>query len=258
MQTDIDRIIAIPALSDNYIWAIVNQSGQTIVIDPGESDGVIDFLQKEQLSLQAILITHHHWDHTNGIAGILHHFKVPVYGPASERIANVTHPVNDNDQIHIANFPSFTVLSIPGHTRGHIAYRVRNHVFCGDTLFAAGCGRLFEGTPPQMYQSLQRLAALPNETLIYCAHEYTLNNLRFAQTVEPTNQNITKRIEKIKKIRDLGNPSLPVPLADEKLTNPFLRCTEAPIQEAASRHLGTSLADPIAIFAEIRKWKDGF
>lgn len=248
----------IKALKDNYIWAIINPSKKTaIVIDPGEAAPVLQFLQSEQLHLQAIFITHHHWDHTNGILALTQEIPVPVYGASQEKIAGLTNPLQENDSINLPGFATYQILAIPGHTLGHIAYYTAGHVFTGDTLFAGGCGRLFEGTACQLYASLQKLNALPSHTLIYCGHEYTYNNLLFAQMVEPNNIAITERLEKITKLTKT-QPTLPVTLAEEQLTNPFLRCHETSIQNAVRIYAGAPITDPREIFALLRKWKDHF
>ncbi|VVC74911.1 Hydroxyacylglutathione hydrolase [Aquicella siphonis] len=247
-------------LKDNYVWTLINHKQLTaVIVDPGEARPVIDFLNNRQLSLLAILVTHHHWDHTGGIAEILNHFDAPVYGPAEEKIPQITHRVSEGTQINITGFPvKLQTLEIPGHTSGHVAYYGGQMLFCGDTLFAAGCGRIFEGTPAQMYSSLQKLAALPDDTLVYCAHEYTLNNLRFAKTVEPGNLAIEKRMEKVEKLVNKNLPSLPALLNEEKETNPFLRCHLPEIKSAVERRQYQHLNDPVAVFAALRKWKDNF
>lgn len=253
-------IHAIPALSDNYIWAIIDKKTETaLIVDPGEAAPVQAFLKQQSLTLLGILITHHHWDHTDGISALRKAYPVPVFGPAIENIVEKTDPLNERDTLTMDHFPlSFTTLSIPGHTLGHIAYYSPGILFCGDTLFASGCGRVFEGTYEQMYLSLQKIAALPHETEIYCAHEYTLANLRFAKHVEPNNRDIDKRIEQVSALRDQGLPSLPSLLRDEKATNPFLRCHTKDVIASAEHYAGQSLADPIAVFTVLRKWKDSF
>ncbi len=253
-------IFPIHALKDNYIWIIINSSNQTaIIVDPGEAQPVIDFLQSKAIKPIAILITHHHWDHTNGILELAKTYRhIPVYGP-DEAIAGLTHKVKEDEQIFIDLFPfALRVLNIPGHTLGHVAYYGKDILFCGDTLFAAGCGRVFEGTTEQMYASLNKIKSLPDNTKMYCAHEYTLHNLRFAATVEPTNETIYSRIQEVSKLRDQDLPSLPSLLSEEKLTNPFLRCDSLEIIANAEKHAGRKLNSPIEVFGVIRKWKDGF
>jgi len=239
MHTDITPI---PALKDNYIWAIMNRTNNTVlIVDPGEAEPVNAFLHEHKLTLAGILLTHHHWDHTNGVASLGKQHHVPVIGPEKDRIAGLTRAVKEGDEVNIDGFPfTFKVMEIPGHTLGHIAYYSRGMLFCGDTLFAAGCGRIFEGTPPQMFATLQKLAALPDDTNVYCAHEYTVNNLRFAELAEPDNATIQKRMQKVRELRDQHLPSLPSTLGEEKATNPFLRC------------------DTVDEFTRLRKWKDDF
>lgn len=253
-------IIPIPALKDNYIWALVDKMHNTMVIvDPGDADPVEIFLQKHNLSLKAILITHHHWDHTNGINKLVQKYHVSVFGPAQEYISGLTTPVGDKDEIKIESFPlTMQILTIPGHTTGHIAFYAPGILFCGDTLFAAGCGRIFEGSADEMYASLKKIFMLPDDTQIYCAHEYTLNNLNFAKVVEPSNHHITKRIKEVSELREKNLPSLPSLLADEKASNPFLRCNSPEIKANVEKFAGHSLENPIAVFTWLRKWKDGF
>lgn len=252
------NIFPIHSLQDNYVWTITDtKNNSSLIVDPGEAAPVLDYIQKHNLSLLAILITHHHWDHTNGINEILNYKNVPVYGPAIENIPHLTHPLNDGDHIEIPEFPlNFKVLEIHGHTAGHIAYYTPNMVFCGDTLFAAGCGRLFEGTAMQMFSSLQKLSALPDETKVYCAHEYTLKNLHFAEIVEPGNKKIAERILHVKKLRENNSPSLPSVMKKEKETNPFLRCEVGEVIANVEKHAGKKLVNALEVFTELRKWKD--
>jgi hydroxyacylglutathione hydrolase len=254
------KVEAIQTLKDNYVWVVIDTATQSaIIIDPGEASPVIDFLKHHHLSLLAILITHHHWDHTNGIAGILREFPVPVYGPANENIPELNHAISEPTLFRIPSFPvDIKVLEIPGHTSQHLAYYLENKLFCGDTLFAAGCGRLFEGTAAQMSASLQKIMSLPDDTEIYCAHEYTLNNLRFAQMVEPDNVNIATRLASVTVLRNKQLPSLPSTLADEKATNPFLRCDLVSVKTGVEKHVGHALVNSLDVFTELRKWKDTF
>jgi len=240
MQNKNFTVELIPALKDNYIFALIDNSQKNIVIvDPGEAQPVLKFIAKHSLTLIAILITHHHWDHTNGIEDIIKKHPASVFGPKDEVIPALTNPLSDNDHFELNHFPEFEVLRIPGHTKGHIAYLINNKLFCGDTLFAAGCGRAFEGTYDELYQSLMKLNALPEDTDVYCAHEYTLNNLKFAEVAEPHNEDVKNRIRFVKNLRDQGIPTVPSTLQLERLTNPFLRCD-------------------INQFAELRKRKDRF
>lgn len=250
------RIDCISALKDNYIWSIVDELSQSaLIVDPGEARPVVNYLQKNRLKLCGLLITHHHWDHTNGIEALKDLYHCPVYGPGA--IAGVTDPVAQTfSPLH---FPmTFQVLSIPGHTVEHAAYYSSHLLFCGDTLFAAGCGRIFEGNPEQMFNSLQMLANLPIDTKVYCAHEYTLNNLRFAATVEPNNKYIQDKILAITELRDRNLPSLPSTILDEKNTNPFLRCNEQTVITSAEKYAGEKLTSPVEVFAVLRQWKDAF
>jgi hydroxyacylglutathione hydrolase len=227
------------------------------VVDPGEAQPVLDYLAREKLQLAAILATHHHADHVGGIAEILQRHRVPVYGPRNEPIPTLTQPVGGGDKVSVAALGvEFSVLDIPGHTRAHIAYYGAGSLFCGDTLFACGCGRLFEGTADQMYASLQKLASLPDDTKVYCGHEYTLANIGFARTVEPGNPALSKREERDRRLRDAGRPTLPSTIGEEKATNPFLRAGEPAVVESVNKYLGLRVSDPVRVFAAIRDWKN--
>jgi hydroxyacylglutathione hydrolase len=255
------NIHPVPAFRDNYIWVIHNRD-YAVVIDPGIASPVIDYLQTEKLQLGAILITHHHSDHTGGIAGLRQSSAVPVYGPGNEAIVEVTHPVRENDQIDFPQLPlRLTVMDIPGHTRGHIAYYGTDPfalVFCGDTLFSCGCGRIFEGSAQQMYQSLQKLSRLPEDTNIYCTHEYTLSNIRFARAVDPENRKLIQLEITAQQLRQQNIPTLPTPLLLEKAVNPFLRCDQQALIESAQQHAATTLPDPLSVFSVLREWKNNF
>jgi hydroxyacylglutathione hydrolase len=263
-------VTAVPAFKDNYLW-LIHRGGDAIVVDPGDAAPVERALQQHGLTLRAILLTHHHADHTGGVASLLaaRDGAVDVYGPAGEAIAGVDHPLKEGDRIAIeAPRVAFTVLEVPGHTRGHIAYvsivdpAVEGDeaplLFCGDTLFAAGCGRLFEGTASQMHASLAKLAALPAATKVYCAHEYTLNNLRFAQVVEPDSEALAQRVADATATRGRGEPTLPSTIALERATNPFLRAAEPAVRAAAERRAAGASASTVATFATLRQWKDDF
>jgi hydroxyacylglutathione hydrolase len=252
------EIVPLPAFQDNYMWTL--RAGKSaVVVDPGEAGPVKDYLAREGLSLAAILATHHHPDHVGGIAELVAAKKVPVYGPKGEPIPALTHPVGQDDTFEIPEIAAkFAVLDIPGHTRAHVAYYGLGSLFCGDTLFACGCGRVFEGTPAQMLDSLQKLAALPDETKVYCGHEYTLANIRFARAVDPGNTALAQREEQVRKLRDAGRPSLPSTLGEERATNPFLRCAEPAVVESANKYLGARVAGPVQVFAAIREWKNKF
>lgn len=254
------NVYPIPILKDNYVWAIIDVSQNTaIIVDPGDAAPVAKFIDQQQLQLKGILITHHHWDHTNGTVELKEQYDVPVFAPAREQVSGTTTQVQEGDIVQINDFPlSFRVLDIPGHTLGHVAYYAAGMLFCGDTLFAAGCGRIFEGTPEQMYASLQKIAALPDDTKIYCAHEYTLNNLRFATVVEPSNQDIALRLQEVQRLSYADIPSLPSLLSLEKKTNPFLRCNEQELVKSTAKHAGYQLNDPVQIFYHLREWKNHF
>lgn len=254
------KVIPIPAFKDNYIWLLVNPSNQRCaVVDPGDAEPVIAYLEQFQLSLEVILITHHHHDHTGGIKKLSELYPVKIYGPTQDPIEKVDQKLIENDQVKLDFLnATFTIYDIPGHTRGHIAYYGEGMLFCGDTLFAAGCGRLFEGTPEQMYHSLSKILRLPDETLIYCAHEYTQANLHFAETVEPENKFIQQRLQDIKQVRGKNLPSLPSVLSLEKLTNPFLRCHLDSVINSAQLKLDETLTNPVNVFRALRAWKDTF
>src|SRR3954470_5474490 len=251
-------VVPVAAFKDNYVWTLRNAS-HAAVVDPGAAGPVLDYLQREGLSLAAILATHHHPDHVGGIAELRRAFEVPVYGPKNEPIATLTRPVSEGDRVAVPELGvEFSVLDIPGHTRAHIAYYGAGALFCGDTLFACGCGRLFEGTAEQMYASLDKLARLPDETRVYCGHEYTLANIGFAKAVEPGNKALRKREERDSGLRAAGRPTLPSTLGDEKATNPFLRCLEPAVVDSVNKYLGSRVSDPVRVFAAIRDWKNRF
>jgi len=255
-------IIPIPAFADNYIWTL-REGASAVVVDPGEAAPVLAYLDREGLTLTAILATHHHNDHVGGIPELLGRFAVPVFGPASETIPSRTRGLREADSVEVPGLPvTLRVLDIPGHTAGHIAYvgdvSGEPSLFCGDTLFAAGCGRLFEGTPQQMWTSLSALAALPPATRVYCGHEYTLANLRFAQAVEPHNAALWDRQAREEGKRKQGLPTLPSTIELERVTNPFLRAPLAEVRAAAAHHAGRPLAGDVETFAELRAWKNAF
>jgi len=249
------EISFIPAFKDNYIW-LLSAGGHAVVVDPGEPAPVLARLTAEQLVLDAILITHHHADHQGGIAALLDRYSATVYGPAKESITGLHRPLSGGETISLLG-QKIKVLAVPGHTLGHLAYCLAGGVFCGDTLFGAGCGRLFEGSPVQMHASLQALAALPDDTRVYCAHEYTEANLRFALAVEPDNPAVHARVKRVAELRAAGLPSLPSTLAEEKATNPFLRCHEPAVIAAALRNAAVDTS-PVAVFAAIRQWRNNF
>ena len=249
-------VVPVQAFKDNYVWTLRNNA-HAAVVDPGEAQPVLAYLAREKLELAAILATHHHPDHVGGIAELRRKFDVPVYGPRGEPIATLTHPVSEGDSVTIpALGVSFSVLDIPGHTRAHIAYYGAGSLFCGDTLFACGCGRVFEGTAEQMYASLSKLRALPDETKVYCGHEYTLANIGFAKNIEPGNAALEAREARDRKLRERGLPTVPSTMREEKATNPFLRCSEPAVVESVNKYLGARVSDPVRVFAAIREWKN--
>ncbi|MEH6500040.1 MAG: hydroxyacylglutathione hydrolase [Pseudoalteromonas distincta] len=257
------EFIALPAFQDNYIWLILDtERHRAAVVDPGDAVPVITWLGRHpEYDLTHMLITHHHRDHTGGLATIKAATDCKVWGPAAEDIPGLDRKLEDGATLSLFDQP-LRVISVPGHTRGHIAF------FCdepgspwllsGDTLFAGGCGRLFEGTAEQMHASLQRLAALPDDTRVYCAHEYTQANLRFARAVEPDNQDIKVRAEVVDDLRAAGRITLPSSIGLEKKTNPFLRPAVADVISAAALRTGQSSATEVETFAAIRAWKDSF
>lgn len=254
------EIKPVPAFRDNYIWLILDTRRHTVaIVDPGDATPVLDAIKKLQVTPAAILVTHHHHDHIGGINELLQYYQIPVYGPARESIPGMTHPLRDGDIVSLADLDmKFEIIDVPGHTSGHIAYYGDDVLFIGDTLFMAGCGRLFEGTAAQLYHSLNKVAKLPNITQIYCMHEYTLANLRFAQAIEPHNSDIAARIERCNKLREYNLPTVPGSLACEKTTNPFLRINVAEVISAAEKFAGHKLDHAVDVFATIRKWKDQF
>lgn len=237
------RVTALPAFDDNYIWMIqpVANSKRVLVVDPGAAGPCQQWLAQHDLELSTILITHHHWDHTQGVAALVEQWQCPVYGPANSPFTQISHPLCHGE---VLQFPElglqWRVIATPGHTRDHISYYGQGAVFCGDTLFLAGCGRMFEGTAEQFHQSLRLLAELPAATRVYCAHEYSLANLRFAAAAEPTNSAVQALQQRVHDLRHRGLPSLPSCIADELAANPFVR------------------ADSVAEFKRLREWKDRF
>jgi hydroxyacylglutathione hydrolase len=254
------QIIPLPALKDNYIWLLKNKASNHIaIVDPSEAEPVLNLIESDGLIPIAIMITHHHWDHVGGIAGITKKYNIPVYTPKTESVAGSTNPVGEGDIVSLPELElEFNILDVPGHTSGAVAYYTKDMVFSGDTLFTAGCGRMFEGTPPQMLTSLSKFKTLPDDTLLYCGHEYTVSNLQFAANVEPENNEIQERLSQAKQLRDKNQPTIPATLLIEKRTNPFLRCEQASVINAANAHSSKKLDKPHEIFAEIRRWKDNF
>ena len=252
------KIESIEAFTDNYIWLVTTNEG-SIVIDPGESSNIINLVHKNQLDLKAILVTHHHFDHTGGIEEIISHCPVDVFGPFNN-IQTIRKKLKGGDRLNVIGI-EFEIIEIPGHTLDHIAFYSENNgrpiLFCGDTLFAAGCGRVFEGTYEQMFESLIKLKNLPTNTNIYCGHEYTLSNLKFAKEVEPFNKDILSRYNKVLKLREKGTPSVPSTLSTELKTNPFLRCDNKEVQENISSKFKITKENK-EIFKALRSWKDNF
>ena len=255
-------VIPIPAFSDNYIWMLQadNDTG-VFVVDPGDAEPVLETLENNNLTLAGILITHHHQDHVGGIEKLLSRFEVPVIGPQNTAIKGITRSVKDGDQVQILGL-TFQVMEIPGHTLDHIAFfsdQPQNPLlFCGDTLFVAGCGRIFEGTAKQMHTSLTKLAALPSNTEVYCAHEYTLSNLLFAQAVEPENRSLASHILTCKELRLNNRPTVPSLIGRELQINPFLRSDQESVKAAAQSYSGQPLDSPAEVFRATRDWKDHF
>ncbi|WP_145588236.1 hydroxyacylglutathione hydrolase [Yersinia aldovae] len=250
------NLISIPAFQDNYIWLLADSQKQCVIVDPGESAPVLAALSQDQYLPQAILLTHHHNDHVGGVADLCRHFpNIPVYGPQETADKGATEIVKGGDSLTI-NGRNHTIIAVPGHTLGHIAYYSKPYLFCGDTLFSAGCGRLFEGTPEQMYASIQQLAQLPDDTLICSAHEYTLANLKFARFILPSDQYIATYQQQIMQLRAKNQPSLPVKLQIERKINVFLRCDDIDLQ----RKIGV-MSPPdslVSVFSELRAQKDRF
>ena len=252
-------IISVPAFDDNYIWLLHrSESSSVAVVDPGDEDPVLELLQERELNLATILLTHKHGDHTGGVAGLKQQFpEAVVYGPAHEPIKLLTHQVREGDVVSLPFLGvEFQVMEVPGHTEGHVAYYGEGVLFCGDTLFAAGCGRVFSGTHEQLHHSLRRFADLPAETKVYCAHEYTEANIGFAKWVEPDNPDVQQRAEEVVRLRSQGMSTLPSTVDMELKTNPFMRTGVAEVIAAAERYSGKELLNDAEVFTAVRTWKD--
>lgn len=255
------QVHPVPAFHDNYLWVLARGT-HAAVVDPGDAAPVQRFLDERELSLDAILVTHHHADHIGGMPALAARWKCPVFGPAHDGVEGLDRRLVEGDRLEVPGVGlELAVLDVPGHTAGHIAYHGTDAaplVFCGDTLFACGCGRLFEGTPREMSESLAKLAALPSTTRAYCAHEYTLSNIRFAQAVEPGNAALAERKARAAATRTRGEPTVPSTIGEERATNPFLRCTVPEVVASAEAHAGRALAGPVEVFATLREWKNHF
>ncbi|MDB5937802.1 MAG: Hydroxyacylglutathione hydrolase [Polaromonas sp.] len=253
-------LIPVSAFADNYLW-LLHDGRRALVVDPGDAEPVMRVLEASRLRLESILVTHHHADHTGGVDALRKATGATVYGPATERIPAPFQPLREGDRVTALGL-DFQVLDVPGHTAGHIAFYTPDMdgqplLFCGDTLFSGGCGRLFEGTPAQMLASLDKLAALPGATRVCCAHEYTLANLRFALAVEPDNAALAAHAQHCRQLREQGLPTLPSSISQEVLINPFLRTRQAGIR-AAVHQFEASARDDTTVFAALRQWKNQF
>lgn len=253
------RLRPLPALQDNYIWLLGDDAGRTVIVDPGEAGPVLRAVEEDGLTPVAILLTHHHADHIGGVRALLERFDVPCVGPHDPRVEPVSRRVGDGDRVRVEALDvDFEVIEVPGHTRGHIAFHGGGVLFCGDTLFSLGCGRLFEGSPPQMLASLDRLAALPGDTRVCAAHEYTESNAAFARVIEPDNAPLADRLAEIRAQRARGAPTLPTRLEQERACNPFLRTGEDAVIAAVAARTGARPSGRVDTFAALRAWKDGF
>jgi hydroxyacylglutathione hydrolase len=254
------KVTPVKAFRDNYIWLIHGSDpGRVAIVDPGDARPVAAAIDAGDLEPAAILLTHHHPDHSGGIQALREAYGVPGFGPADEPVAGMTRAVSGGDRVDLPELGlGFEVMDIPGHTAGHIAFHGHGALFCGDTLFSAGCGRVFEGTPAQMLASLDALAALPGDTEVYCGHEYTLANLKFAQAVDPDNAELAQYASRVASLRQADAPSLPSTIRLERRINPFLRCDAPAIAAAAAAHAGQGVQSRVDVFATIRRWKDSF
>lgn len=250
------NLISIPALQDNYIWLLDDQNGHCVIVDPGEAQPVLDALKKHHLTPTAIMLTHHHGDHVDGVSAIIKQFPaVKVYGPEETARKGARIILKSGDRVEIGG-ANWTIFATPGHTLGHISYYSAPYLFCGDTMFSAGCGRLFEGTPEQMYQSFQQLAELPDDTLVCCAHEYTVSNLKFARSILPDDSDILAHEQTVLDKRKNGQSSLPTTLGLERKINLFLRCNDVDLQK--NLNVNTTITADWQVFAHLRLLKDSY
>ena len=258
----VPEIVPLRAFNDNYIWTI-RDAHHAIVVDPGDAQPVIDYLTAEKLDLLAIVITHHHNDHIGGVKALIQNRKIPVYGPHDPRVPDATQRLKEGESITLPHFGiKLTVLEVPAHTNSHIAYygthQGHSMLFCGDTLFAAGCGRLFEGTPAQMHDAMAKFMRLPDDTRVYCAHEYTVANIRFARAADSANSTLADWEARAKAMRKVDAPTVPTTIALERATNPFMRCNEQAVIASASQHAGKPFNDPVSVLGALREWKNNF
>jgi len=255
------RVTPVAAFSDNYIWLIhgLKNSQSVVAVDPGDAEVVNEALKRQQLTLAGILVTHHHADHTGGIVELLRERSIPVYAPAHELIPGHPAKVSGGMEIRFDELGLvFSIIDVPGHTEGHIAYVGHGSLFCGDTLFSGGCGRLLGGTAPQLWRSLNRLSALPAETKVYCTHEYTVGNLMFAHAVEPDNSAAATYLENCRTLRAEDRPTLPTTIGNELNINPFLRLKNGTVKRSAEQHVGHALDSDLEVFIALREWKNHF
>lgn len=256
---------AIKAFNDNYIWCIHSKTTSHIaLVDPGDAAVCIKFIEENKLQLSTILLTHRHNDHVGGVDELKAYCKknnwpITVYGPTNEAQQFSDIKVKNNDEIidntlHL----SYQVIDVPGHTLGHVAYLIEDNLFCGDTLFSAGCGRIFDGTSEDLFNSLTKIAALPEKTRVYCAHEYTMANLAFALTVDPTNEELINYYNQIKRLRDQNKSSIPTSICVEKKINPFLRCFDTNVQQSVTSYSNIKISTELDTFIQLRLWKNKF